>query len=360
MIGRKRRHVMGGFPHLFTMFGELLRSVLKTIGTNHSGPWTPFLQDTSPLHPWFLASFVLGGGLVYGLTKAVGESFSLKNAVRFVFPKSLYRHPSTRMDVWSYIINYSVFVPSFGIFGAMVLTGNALYDRLVVSYGDPTRILSSDWGIIGTQFTLVWLAEDVVGYAYHYLNHMVPALWRIHRVHHSAETLMPLTANRNHPVEQALQVILVGATLGMFSGVTMYLTGVKFGATTLSLIAAGRFTKNLMQNFRHSHIWISYGPLDRFIISPCMHQIHHSVLPQHRDKNLGQTLTLWDYLFGTLYVPNGQEEFPLGISADEIGVNNPHRTLKGFYFEPVVTMFRVLTGAKPIPDSALARGRRTR
>jgi hypothetical protein len=65
-------------------------------------------------------------------------------------------------------------------------------------------------------------------------------------------------------------------------------------------------------------------------------------------------LTLWDHLFGTLYVPDGHEEFPLGISADEIGENNPHRTLAGFYLEPVVTMMRILFGSKARANSALA------
>lgn len=59
-----------------------------------------------------------------------------------------------------------------------------------------------------------------------------------------------------------------------------------------------------MANFHHSHIWVSFGPwLEHLIISPAQHQIHHSTRPEHFNKNYGQTLALWDWVFGTLTDP---------------------------------------------------------
>jgi hypothetical protein len=83
-----------------------------------------------------------------------------------------------------------------------------------------------------------------------------------------------------------------------------------------------------------------------------MHQIHHSTLPRHRDKNLGAILSLWDYLFGTLYVPQGREEFPLGISCEEVGAANPHTNIAQILIEPVTTAWQTLQ--RPTPPSPAA------
>jgi sterol desaturase/sphingolipid hydroxylase (fatty acid hydroxylase superfamily) len=69
---------------------------------------------------------------------------------------------------------------------------------------------------------------------------------------------------------------------------------------------------------RHSHVWISYGPtLSRFFISPAQHQIHHSSAEKHWDKNMGGFFALWDWIFGTLYVPKQREELVYGLPGDE-------------------------------------------
>ena len=82
--------------------------------------------------------------------------------------------------------------------------------------------------------------------------------------------------------------------------------GVEFsGGTNLILVAFLFVTVHL----QHSHVWIaSTGVLGRVILSPAHHQIHHSDNPVHFDKNLGSSLAIWDWLFGTLYVPKKEPE----------------------------------------------------
>ncbi len=84
--------------------------------------------------------------------------------------------------------------------------------------------------------------------------------------------------------------------------------------------------------------------MNRVLYSPCMHLIHHSALMQHRDKNLGQVggLALWDYLFGTLYIPDSREEFPFGSDIGELGSNNPHRSVSRLYVQPVKAALQTL------------------
>ena len=63
-----------------------------------------------------------------------------------------------------------------------------------------------------------------------------------------------------------------------------------------------------------------------------MHQIHHSVDQKHRNKNMGLWLTVWDRMFGTLYIPEKKEELSFGL---EKGVKNPHDTLYNFFVSPL-------------------------
>ncbi|MDC0136437.1 sterol desaturase family protein [Sulfitobacter sp.] len=82
-------------------------------------------------------------------------------------------------------------------------------------------------------------------------------------------------------------------------------------------------------NFRHSHIWISYGPvLEHILISPAQHQVHHSVATKHHDKNYGSIFAIWDWIFGTLYVPKTVETLTFGVS-DGTGkpMEQPYPTL---------------------------------
>ena len=65
----------------------------------------------------------------------------------------------------------------------------------------------------------------------------------------------------------------------------------------------------LAANLRHSHVWLSFGPrLEHVLNSPAQHQIHHSDAPRHFNRNFGTNLSLWDWMFGTLYVTTSTPE----------------------------------------------------
>ena len=86
-------------------------------------------------------------------------------------------------------------------------------------------------------------------------------------------------------------------------------------------------------NLRHSHIDISYWKwLEYIIISPAQHQVHHSVLKQHHDKNFGVALAVWDWLFGSLHHSEKIENLKLGIHIDQ---KDDTHSLKFLYFEPL-------------------------
>jgi hypothetical protein len=108
----------------------------------------------------------------------------------------------------------------------------------------------------------------------------------------------------------------MAATTGLVVGPLLWLHGGETGvATIFGLDIAGVLFFALGHNLHHSHIWVYFGPIiGRVIVSPAQHQIHHSCLPRHIDKNFAEHWAIWDTLFGTLYLPNGRETLKLGLA----------------------------------------------
>lgn len=84
-----------------------------------------------------------------------------------------------------------------------------------------------------------------------------------------------------------------------------------------------------------------------------MHQVHHSAELRHRDVNMGGSGYLYDWLFGTAYIPERGETWRWGLNDDELGERNPHLTLSEFYVEPLRRMRQVL-GKHKIQKSNIA------
>jgi sterol desaturase/sphingolipid hydroxylase (fatty acid hydroxylase superfamily) len=187
----------------------------------------------------------------------------------------------------------------------------------------------------------VLVAVDFAEFFWHYLTHRVGWLWELHKAHHSAEVLNPITDSRFHPVDFLGSALFEMSALAVVEGTFMYYFDGSIVTWTVFSITAIAVFLGVTNIFFHSHIWISFGPaVNHLLISPAQHQIHHSVLPQHRDKNLGAIFAFWDYLFGTLYVPKERETFPVGLADGE---GNPHTTLRKFYVDPLVNSARQLT-----------------
>ena len=92
---------------------------------------------------------------------------------------------------------------------------------------------------------------------------------------------------------------------------------------------------------RHSHFPVSFGPLDRVILSPHMHQLHHSAKLEHWDRNFGNKLSIWDWCFGTVVKPSKDEEFIYGLGNVE---NQDYDKLTGVYFGPIIKIWNLIVG----------------
>lgn len=175
-------------------------------------------------------------------------------------------------------------------------------------------LMGNAW-VMMSVFTITFLVfEDLSRYGLHRLMHRVPWLWRFHRAHHSALVLTPLTLYRVHPVEMTLYYLRSLLVFGAVSGVFIYLWGSSVkGWQILGVDAIGFLFNFAGANLRHSHIWLSFGWLERWLISPAQHQIHHSNNPKHFNCNYGSMLAVWDRWFGSWMGAAKRERLTFGL-----------------------------------------------
>jgi sterol desaturase/sphingolipid hydroxylase (fatty acid hydroxylase superfamily) len=108
-------------------------------------------------------------------------------------------------------------------------------------------------------------------------------------------------------------------------------------------------------HLQHSHVWIAFsGRLGRIFVSPAHHQIHHSTNPKHFNRNYGSCLALWDWMFGTLYVP-GKEKEKLSFGAEQDDYQA--HTISGELIAPFIRAGRVARRMLPRLTSSWRRAR---
>jgi len=181
--------------------------------------------------------------------------------------------------------------------------GVVVVDTLLVRILFPTTAVglallaeAGDFGLFNTAGLPAWIAIlasvvilDFAIYLQHVLFHAVPALWRLHRMHHADLEFDVTTGLRFHPIEILLSMVIklaVVAALGAPAAAVLIFE-VLLNATSM---------------FNHSNVRIPLG-LDRLmrwlVVTPDMHRVHHSIVSRETNSNFGFNLPWWDRLFGT-------------------------------------------------------------
>ena len=140
------------------------------------------------------------------------------------------------------------------------------------------------------QLGIVYVLADFGRYWQHRLHHLVPFLWRFHALHHSVERMSVFKTSRSHFVERYLQQV------AMFS--LLYLLG-----CPLELLVWYIIPNSVIGLLDHSNLDVQLGPLERVIMGPKGHRLHHSAAPEDMDTNFGSAITLWDVVFRTFRDP---------------------------------------------------------
>jgi sterol desaturase/sphingolipid hydroxylase (fatty acid hydroxylase superfamily) len=130
------------------------------------------------------------------------------------------------------------------------------------------------------------LLTDFLAWFHHWLRHKVPLFWRFHAIHHSQRELNFFTDVRYHPVEYAVTQTVQFLPLLMFQNA--FPVGVAYS-----------FAHQAYTKLYHANVRLSLGPLRYVLVTPQSHRVHHSILPEHTDRNFGVIFSIWDRMFGT-------------------------------------------------------------
>ena len=180
-----------------------------------------------------------------------------------------------------------------------VVVVNTLLVRLVfptTAVGLALVAEARGWGLFNLLALPAWLGVvasvvvlDLAIYLQHVLFHAVPALWRLHRMHHADLEFDVSTGLRFHPIEIVLSMLIKFTVVAAL------------GAPTLAVLIF-EVLLNATSMFNHGNVRITSG-LDRvlrwFVVTPDMHRVHHSILSRETNSNFGFNLPWWDRLFGT-------------------------------------------------------------
>lgn len=168
----------------------------------------------------------------------------------------------------------------------------------------------------GVSLVVGAIAAAFVGDFFYYWCHRAQHrfLWRFHAVHHSVRELSGMSAY--HHINDPLGTPILGLLLGW------------------------------QGHYLHSVTRLNLGPLGRVIQDNRFHRIHHSIRPEHFDKNFGVFTTLWDWLFGTAHFPAADEWSDTGVA----DAPEP-TTIADYYFAP----FRSRGGSTARSESAAVR-----
>lgn len=212
-----------------------------------------------------------------------------------------------RQDFW--LDGFYMFF-NFFIF-SIVISG--VYQILELFFADINITMKSlaiidiaKWPMV-VQLLVFFIVLDFVQWFTHVLLHKYPFLWKFHKVHHSVKEMGFAAHLRYHWMENILYKPL--KTFGV-----MILGG--FEPAQAYIV---HFTAISIGHLNHANIKITWGPLKYFLNNPVMHLYHHAyTLPEGKyGVNYGISLSLWDYLFNTNYIPESSGKIEIGFKGDD-------------------------------------------
>ena len=198
--------------------------------------------------------------------------------------------------------------------GSVAVLNTALL-RLVfpsVAIGAAYLAQARGWGLLnhpaipfGFAFAAAIIALDLAVYLQHVMFHAVPALWRLHTVHHADLDFDVTTGIRFHPAEILLSMVIKLAVVVLLGPPVVSVLAFEVLLSTTSL-------------FNHANAHLP-DRLDRIlrwlVVTPDMHRVHHSAVPVETNSNFGFNLPWWDRLLGTYrdQPAAGHESMAIGV-----------------------------------------------
>jgi len=336
--------------------GAARLTVIETLVSPLRPAAATFLQPAS-----ISSIYSLGAALMIAFAwlalrrKRRGRPIVAKALIGAIFSRRVLLHRSTFADLAYCVIGLATLG---AIIGWAVISTSWISDGVAAFLtrwlGPRAEPQAPDFVLNGARTLALFLAYDLGFFVDHSLKHRIPALWELHKAHHSAEVLTPLVNFRVHPLDSLILANNLALIIGLIGGAAQYALARKAVSFTL-------FDQNVLMllyiyltaQLQHSEIWIPFtGAWGRLFMSPAHHQLHHSVDPAHFNCNLGASLAIWDWLAGSLRMPSVEPpRLAFGVSDH---AHDPHGVM-GLVVDPAVNAVRALIASLSSPA-----GRRSR
>ena len=227
--------------------------------------------------------------------------------LEIIFPWRKNQSP-IRKDFWmdGFYMFFNFFIFSILISGDYKVLG-LLFNEIGITTKSLAVFNISNWPV-GLQLVVFFVILDFVQWLTHVLLHKYEVLWRFHKVHHSVKEMGFAAHLRYHWMENILYKPL--KTLGV-----MVLGG--FEPEQAYIV---HFIAIIIGHLNHANIRITWGPFKYILNNSVMHLYHHmKALPENKPKgiNFGISLSIWDFLFKTNYIPDDNGEIELGFYNEE-------------------------------------------
>lgn len=213
-----------------------------------------------------------------------------------------------RRDFWldGFYMFFNYFFFNLLIFAALSKTTASGFESLMTAIGAPEPPLVDFFTELPmwAQFLTFFLISDFIQWIIHNMLHRIPFLWRFHRLHHSVIEMGFAAHLRYHFMENVVYTVGKYVVLSYFLSFKLENAFWLYSLTTL------------IGHLNHANLGWNYGPLKYLINNPKMHIWHHAKeLPETHKKgaNFGLTLSVWDYLFGTNWIPHDGKDIDLGF-----------------------------------------------
>jgi len=213
-----------------------------------------------------------------------------------------------RRDFWldAFYMFFNFFLFSLIGFAAISNIATTAFDDLLSQAGLENIVaIQLNTLPVWLQFAILFIYVDFLSWCIHYLLHHHQRLWQFHKVHHSVKEMGFAAQMRYHWIENIVYSTLkyIPVAIIGFSIQDYFL---------IHIISFG------IGHFNHSNFDFSLGPLKYIFNNPKMHIWHHArELPNPYGVNFGISLSIWDYLFHTNYIPRDGHDIELGFAGDE-------------------------------------------
>ncbi len=216
-----------------------------------------------------------------------------------------------RKDFWLdlFYLFFNFFLLNLILLIALSETTAHLFDRLLFTFGlklEDLQLFDLNALPFYSGLLLFFIVSDFIQWNTHRLLHRVSFLWNFHKIHHSAKEMGFATHMRFHWMEPVIYKSILYIPLAVIGGLN---------AQNVIFV---HFFSIVIGHLNHANIGWNYGKLKYIFNNPKMHIWHHTKsIPNRYGVNFGISLSLWDYIFKTNYIPKDGRDNELGFLNDK-------------------------------------------